>query len=262
MCKYTKEDKFMNEYEKELITKQRDYLVVKSNDLIQKSRYNLSLMEQKTIAFICSMIKPDKVSEKSKDHSFQLEYEFSIRDYCKIVGIDYDAGKNYADIRRTLEKLANRSMWVKIGDEEILCRWLAKVRTNKKRGVLHIEIDRDLAPYLFDLEKKFTQYQLYNILAMKSAFSIRIYELMRSYAFQENKTFDLDEFKRLLGIEDVKSYSRFPDFRRFVLEKAQSEINELTDITIHFVPITKGKKVIKLQFQIRQKDHIDSEKNS
>lgn len=247
----------MNSEEKIEIEKKREYLVVKSNELVQKNRFELSLTEQKTVAFICSMIKPFEAIDRAKGVPFQLEYEFNIRDYCKVCGIDYDAGKNYADVKATLKHLRDRSMWLTLEDgSETLVGWLAKVTTNKKSGIAHIKLDEDLVPYLFDLGQRFTQYQLYNILAMKSAFSVRIYELMKSYAYQKSKTFDLDELKRLLMVDDVKSYDRFPDFRRYVLEKAQEEINELTDLNIYFEPITKGRKVVKVKFKIEQKDPI------
>jgi len=248
----------MNYDEKIAIETHREYLVVKSNELVQHNRFELSLIEQKTVAFICSMIKPIEALDRAKGVPFQLEYDFNIRDYCKVCGIDYDNGKNYADVKATLKKLRDRSMWLTMPDgSESLCGWLAKVNTNKQSGIAKIKIDEDLVPYLFDLGQRFTQYQLYNILAMKSAFSVRIYELMKSYAFQKTKTFDLDELKHLLMVDDVKSYDRFPDFRRKVLEVAQREINELTDINIHFEPITKGRKVVKVKFRIESKDPME-----
>jgi plasmid replication initiation protein len=242
--------------EKIEILKSREYLVVKGNELIQQNRFELSLTEQKTIAFICSMIKPIEAIDRVKGIPFQLDYEFNIRDYCKVCGIDYNNGKNYADVKATLKKLSDRSMWLDDGNGEVLVRWLAKVRTNKKSGKALLELDRDLVPFLFDLGQKFTQYQLYNILAMKSAFSVRIYELMKSYAFQKSKTFELDELKRLLMVEDVKSYKDFSLFRAKVLEKAQEEINELTDLNIYFEPILKGRKTVKVKFRIEQKNPI------
>lgn len=154
------------------LTKKKGYLVVKGNDLIQRNRFELSLMEQKTVAYICSMIKPI-------DSGFQSEYEFKIRDYCKICDIDYDNGANYAYVKETLKKLRDRSMWMTLEDgSETVVGWLDRVTTNKKSGLAHIRIDDRLIPYLFDLKQQFTQYQLYNILGMKSAFSVRIYELM------------------------------------------------------------------------------------
>ena len=232
------------------IKKSKGYLVVKSNDLIQRNRFELSLPEQKTVAYICSMIQPIQTEESG----FQLEYEFKIREYCKICGIDYDNGKNYQDVKATLKKLRDKSMWLTLPDgSETTVGWLAKATTNKKSGIAHIKLDEDMVPYLFDLKQKFTQYQLYNVLGMKSAFSVRIYELMKSYSFRHTITFELDELKKLLMVEDVKSYNRFPDFRRKILEKAQLEINELTDINIEFEPIKTGRKVTSIKFIIEEK---------
>lgn len=248
----------MTEDEKKGIAKKREYMVVKGNDLIQQNRYELSLPEQKTIAFVCSMIKPIDALERAKGVPYQIDYEFNIRDYCKVCGIDYDAGKNYADVKVTLKKLRDRSMWLTLEDgSETTVSWLERVTVNKKSGIAKVRIDDRIAPNLFDLGQRFTQYQLYNILAMKSAFSVRIYELMKSYAFQKSKTFDLDELKRLLMVEDVKSYNNFKDFRIYVLEKAQSEINELTDLNIHFETILKGRKVVKVKFKIECKNAIE-----
>nr|CRY97556.1 hypothetical protein [uncultured prokaryote] len=248
----------MNVNERIEVLKKREYLVVKGNELIQKNRFELSLTEQKTIAFICSMIKPIDTKDNVNGVPYQLEYEFNIRDYCKVCGIDYDNGKNYADIKAILKHLRDRSMWLTLPDgSESLVGWLAKVNTNKKSGIVKIRIDEDLVPYLFDLGQKFTQYQLYNILAMRSAFSVRIYELMKSYSYQKFKVFDLEDLKRLLGVENIKSYKEFAPFRQKVLEVAQREINELTDLIICYEPIKKGNKVIKIKFFIEQKNPIE-----
>lgn len=247
----------MTTNEKIEIFKSREYLVVKGNELIQQNRFELSLPEQKTVAFICSMIKPIDPKDSARGIPFQLEYEFNIRDYCKVCGIDYAGGKNYKDVKATIKKLSDRSMWLDDGESETLMRWLAYVKINKRSEKVQIEIDRTIVPFLFDLKEKFTQYQLYNILAMRSAFSVRIYELMKSYAFQKSKTFEVGELKGLLMVDKIKSYDRFPDFRRYVLEKAQEEINELTDLNIYFEPITKGRKVIKVKFRIDNKNPIE-----
>lgn len=248
----------MNSDERLEIAKQREYLVVKGNELIQKNRFELSLAEQKTVAFICSLIKPVGADEKASGVPYQLEYEFNIRDYCKVCGFDYDNGQNYIDVKATLKHLRDRSMWLTMPDgSESLVGWLSKVRTNKKSGIAYIKLDEDLVPYLFELGQRFTQYQLYNILAMKSAFSVRLYELLKSYAFQKEKMFELDELKKLLGVENVASYEHFGLFRKKVLEKALEEIAELTDLNVDFDPIKKSNKVVKVRFRIKLKEPIE-----
>lgn len=236
-----------------LLTK-REYLVVKSNNLIQKNRYELSLPEQKLVSFICSMIKPTEPSPATYGVPFQLEYVFDIREYCRVCGLDYNSGTNYADIKANLKHLSDRSMWLTMPDgSESLCRWLSKVRVNKKSGKAQIKLDEDLVPYLFDLKQKFTQYKLLQVLGMKSAFSIRVYELMKSYANLKRAEFEIDQLKQLLMVQDVKSYSRFPDFRRYVLDIALREINEYTDLDVTYETVKKGRKVIRVVFHIAEK---------
>ena len=125
------------------LEKKKGYMVVKGNDLIQKNRFALSLTEQKTMAYICSMIEPMQTEESG----FKLEYEFKIREYSKIWGIDYDNGKNYQDVKNTLKKLRDKSMWLTLPNgSETTVGWLAKATTNKRSGIAHIKLDEDMVP--------------------------------------------------------------------------------------------------------------------
>ena len=152
----------MNNNDLDVITKQ-GYYVVKGNELIQKNRYKLSLAEQKTIAYICSMIKPLSSSRDSQN-LFQLTYKFNIREYCEICGADYDNGKNYANAKKILKGLRDKSMWLTMEDgSETLVGWLSKVTLCKGSGIATVTLDDDLVPYLFALGGQFTQYQLCNI---------------------------------------------------------------------------------------------------
>lgn len=246
----------------------RNYLVAKSNQIVQKSRYDFSVAEQRTIAYICSKIKPTN----SSNMPYQLEYEFSIVDYARTCGFD-TGGKFYNDVKATLKSLRDKSMWLTLPDgSETTVGWLAKATTNKKSGIAKIKIDEDLAPYLFDLKNKFLSYGLKNILNMKSQYSIRLYELLKSYhdmkigqidrrkaaekdiaPHETYWTVELDELKKRLMTENVKSYSNFNLFKTKVLVIAQKEINELTDIDVSFESITQGRKVVQIRFKICRK---------
>ena len=63
--------------------------------------------------------------------------------------------------------------------------------------------------------------------------------------------------KQYDGTENVKSYKEFAPFRQKVLEVAEREINELTDINISYETIKKGTKVVKINFSIKLKSPID-----
>ena len=224
------------------INVKREYPIFKANDLIQKSRFSLSLAEQKTVAYICSLLQEnDPTYTPTPGEPWRLEYKFDIREYCQICGLDYDNGNNYAQVKATLKKLSDRSMWVPIDGEDVLCRWLAKVRTNKRSGIATIKLDDDMVPYLFGLKKYFTRYELINILGMKSAYSIRLYEVLKSYANMHEFEISVQKFKELMGIENLKTYKDFWYVREKVLDIAITEINRLTDLEVQYLLDRSGR---------------------
>ena len=226
------------------IQQQRSYLVVKANEMIQKARYDLNITELKILAFVFSKVKPN-------DTELQ-EYSFPVKDFCQVCGIDYANGRNYQRIKDTLKGLRDKSFWVM--DEngrETLVGWLQKARINKGSGRITVKLDEDMQKYVLGLFNNYTQYELLSTLPMKSAYSFRIYELLKSYAFTGHHIFSIDDLKKKLAAEH---YTNFKDFRRKVIEIAVKEINLYTDIEISWEPITYGKKVIEVDFHIKQRD--------
>ncbi len=260
----------MNEYELKLLEKSREYQVVKSNQITLGSRYNYSADEQKTIAYICSMINPTS-------ENIEREYNFNIRNFCRTCGIDYDGGKAYDYIRNILKGLVQKVMILELPDgTETTVNWVQKVWCNKGSGKVKVRLDEDMIPYLFELKCRYMAYKLKDILCMKSQFSIRLHEILKAYhdmkigqtdhrSFGEKAmlpkivswTVDVDELKKKLMVEDVQSYKHFGLFRTKVLEPAQKEINEFTEINVFFEPIHKGRKVVQVKFGIVMKDTIE-----
>lgn len=227
----------------------REHKVVKHNDIVQKSRYKLSVTEQKTVAFLVSLIKP---RENILDVQ-PLEYEFEIQDYCRICGIDYSQGKNYKMVRDTLKSLRDKSVNVTLPNGTDTCvSWINKYWSSKGSGKAKIRFDEDMAPYLLELCENTTRYELLNILPMQSKYAIRLYEICRSWAGVGSKKYSLEELRKTLMVADDELV-RYPDFRRKVLEKAQEEINAYTDLNVYFEPITKGRKTIAIRIHIKEK---------
>lgn len=234
------------------IAKQREYKVVKANEIIQKARYDLTITELKALAFILSKIKPN-------DTELQ-EYTFSIKDYCQVCGIDFTSGKHYENTKKNLKSLRDKSFWIM--DEngnETTVSWLGKVRISRGSGKITAKLDEDMQKYVIGLFANYTQYELLSTLPMKSAYSFRIYELLKSYAFTKKHTFDIDELKTTLM---ATNYVNFKDFRKKVLEVAINEINLYTDLEVSWEPITKGKKVMQVKFIIKQLDSWQRINNS
>jgi len=232
------------------VSMKQNYKVVKQNDLIQKSRYNLSMQEQKIVLYLITKVKPE-------DTDLHL-YEFKIKDFCEICGIDMTSGKNYTMLKDTIKKLADKSNWITIktengGEIETLLRWIEKPYIDKKSGTIKIRLDRDMKPFLLELKERFTVYNLYYTLAMKSKYSIRLYEILKSYEFQRSCTFEIDEFKMMLCAE---TYKLFGHLKEKVLDISLREINDFGDIIVTYELKKKGRKINTITFKIRAKKEI------
>ena len=224
----------------------REYEVVKANRIIQNSRYELSTQEQKIILYLITKIKPG-------DTEFNL-YEFKIVDFCKVCGIDKENGKNYADLKRTIKELADKSIWVTLENgKETLIRWIERPYIDHKGGTIEIKLDELMRPYLLQLKERFTAYSLYFTLAMKSKYSIRIYELLKSYEYLSGCTIEVDELKKMINAE---KYTMYKDFRVNVLDVSLHEINEYSDIAVSYEIEKQGRKVDKIKFTIKSKTDI------
>jgi plasmid replication initiation protein len=225
----------------------RGYKVVKSNELIQKSRFNLSVQEQKIILYMLSKIKPEDMELR--------EQTFEIAEFCKVCGMDLDSGGNYKYIKDSIKSLSDKSVWVFINDrDEVLLRWINSAKISKKSGLVSVRISDDIKPYLLQLKDKFTQYELLYTLAMKSQYSIRIYELLKSYEYRRGQAFDIDDLKRRLGAEN---YGRFADFKRKVLDISMREINELSDLSVTYSLEKAGRRFSKVSFNVKLKKNTD-----
>jgi plasmid replication initiation protein len=89
---------------------------------------------------------------------------------------------------------------------------------------------------------------------MRSRYSIRLYELLKSYEHQHSHTFDIEDLKVRINAEHYKPY---PDFSRFALNIALREINDLTDLTVTHTIIKEGRRYAKIKFSIKLKKDID-----
>lgn len=213
------------------IINETKYPIVKSNDLIQKTKFDLTVSEQKIILRLIQLIKPT-------DKKF-TEYEFSLSDYCQLCNIGI-SGRNYSNIKRSIDNLSNKSFWIKTEQTTSQCRWINKAKINTETGKILLRLDDDLFPYLIDLKKNFTVYSLYSVIGMRSKYSMRLYELLKSYQFKSSIEFSLEDLKSLLSAE---KYKLFGSLKQKVINTAIKEINNMSDIIVSYTEKRKDKRL-------------------
>ena len=223
---------------------ERNHLVVKHNSLIQKTRYSLTTQQQKVLLYTISKIQPG-------DDDFK-EYVFELKDLCVVFGIEQH-GTTYENFKDNIRKLADASFWLKQQDgTEILVRWYDAVIIPPFSTKVKLVFNKYLKPYLLELAGQFTSYQLSNTLLMKSKYSIRIYEILKSYeAIGMYKT-EIEAFKEILDC--AGDYKIIGDFRRRVLDVAMAEINEYSDLQVEYILLRTNRAYTHLMFMIEKKD--------
>lgn len=238
------------------IEKKRKYSIRKRNDFIQHAKYDLSAQQLKVLAYVFSKISADDTELKT--------YTITIREFCELTGINDTSGGSYQRIKATLKNLCDKSFWMY--DEEknadVLVRWIDEPEISHNDGTIRIRLKKYIQQFVIDVNRDFTDYPFLMVLPMRSSYSIRIYELMKSVEYQRRRVFEMEELRHLLFGKDENGkwsepYLNFKDFRKNVLEPAEKEINQYTDLSIAWEPIRRGNKVVQISFMIRQKSPME-----
>lgn len=235
---------------KQKVLADREQVIAKSNDLIRKTRYSLTTQQQKIVLFCISKIKPgDKVD---------TEYKLDIKDLAAACGWNIQDGGYYYDrVKADLREMMKREFYMMPDGVERSLSWIGDAEIREKDGTVTITFNRNLQPYLFELKERYTMYKLKNVLAFRGKYSIRLYEILRSFTTQ--KAIDNGEEKEItLSVEDlryqldIKGYDRWADLNNYVLRPAVKEINELAeDINVSYQQISEhGRTISKVNFLI------------
>lgn len=226
--------------------------VVKENSLIQKSKFpEMSLAEMRALSYISSLIK--RIDENAPT---QYTYVFKKAEFCRMVGIEeYNSG-NYHNLKNTLKKMVERIVEVENEKKWEVFHIFSKAECNYSSEEVAVTFHEDMIPYLFNLKKNFTSYQLENILQLKSKYSFRLYEYLTSF-HRDKVVIYLSKLKELFSVDYQETYKLI----KKCLEPSVKEINEKTDITVSYTKIKTQRAVTSFEFNIKYSHPIDKEQN-
>lgn len=211
-------------------------LIVKSNDLIESNLKGFSLVQTKLLNLAISKLTPDTPI----GHWFDFEASYLLEK------LNMGEG-NHKELRKaTLDML--RGVEVKQGDR-IMQRPLIVTDYIMGEGIVRFRFDHDVQPFLVDLKERFTKYYFENIQRLSSTYAIRLYELLKQYQKIGKRDLTLDDLRFYLDVPEG-AYSKYNNFKQRVIEIAQREINDKTDLSISFEPIKPSRKITGITFYI------------
>jgi len=214
--------------------------IVKKAQQLVESRYTLTPMEIKIVSELITMVN---------------EMELKRKDI-------YEAFENVA------RDLMSKPLTIRSTDNEswLVVNWVSSARYIKGSGTVIFKISDELKPYLLALKKHFLQYDIKNILPLRSTYVIRLYELLKDWFNIEfryskskiiTKVIDLRWLRQTFQISNKYKYN---DIKRRILLKAQSDLPKYTDIKFKFNEIKEGHKVTHIKFFIQGNQKIDKTK--
>lgn len=223
-------------------------LVYKSNALVEAS-YRLSVYEQRIILGCIAQVRRD---EPLTD---QQLYTVSAQQIAKDAGVSVD--RAYQHLKTASERLFRREVTLheapngEGGAKVRLTRWVQEVVYQEAQGTIALRFSQPMVPYLSQLTEQFTRYALTDVARMDSAHAIRLYELLCQWRDAGEREVSIEWLREAFQLEG--KYPAIKDFKRWVIEPAVKQINELSPLWVKWSQRKTGRRVSHLTFSFGEK---------
>ena len=252
--------------------------IYKKSNLLISAMYKTSLLENKCMHYAIYKIATKEYEDLGPDMG--LSVTIPVNEIGDLLGLSKKG--RYTDLLRMSKKSANRTIVLEDekNDSFVVEPIISRIEYNK--GDLNIRFSSSARKMMID-NARFTLLDIRLMLNFKSVFSLRLYEMLRSEAFQrkgeKKESFDiiygLSELRLNLGVIDANEpavrdilisdesdfdraaaaatqnrYKTFGDLKRHVIDVAVNEINEQTDIMVSYDMIRNRTGVTKIRFTV------------
>jgi len=221
-------------------------IAYKSNALIEAS-YKLTLQEQRVLLMCIGKLNPQ---DKNPKKQFQLTADEFYLAFP-------DMNRKHAErrLQEAIDRLWERSIIINWKDKSEKIRWIqGQAKYFSGEGKIEIVFSDLIMPYLTQLKGQFTSITVKNISALKSTYSIRIYELLMQFKKTGNRLINIDDFRSILSLD--KKYKEFRTLNNSILKRSLKELNAKSDLIVSVEYIKKGRSIIALQFQFKEDKQI------
>ena len=244
------------------------------NPLSSKYR-DMTINEQRLFMLTLLKMTPNLLDAGNGDKPFEI----NIIPTSTMIKIFQGNKKYYETLREAASALYNLS--VDLSDEipGVKSKATGVKNFHKKRifdemkfgpdyGGLYFRFAEAVRPYLYDLYgKQYTKIAGRLVFALNSIYGIRLLELLLQYQnikeFQKSgeirRVFELEEFKRLFGLEKNKSYQKIGNLKNRVIKYAINDINKNTKYRIEYEDIKEGRTIKKFAFRMKLSGSQNSE---
>ncbi len=117
--------------------------------------------------------------------------------------------------------------------------------------------------YFFNIDEiGYLRYKLRNVIHISSRYSYILFTYLESNRFRKTWEADLEELKQILNCNDDISYSEFKIFNNRILKRCQKELTDKTELRYTYIPIKKGRRVVKIKFILENLNSFISDQDT
>lgn len=236
--------------------------VVVHHNYLNESIFNFNELELNLfIVILYKMRNFYKVKEFVEDEegnvSRQIDYvSFDAKEIKSMMQMK---DRSFKAFEKIITGLQDRTISLKTANGYIRIKAFPTLIFNEIEKKIEIDINKRILPLFMELTEQFTQYSLKEFLSLNSKHSKRIYQLLKQYENIGERTINIDDLKKFLEIENNKSYNRFYNFEKRVLETTKNDINSLTTLNINFEKEKQGKEVVAVTFKMKKTVEVEKE---
>lgn len=230
-------------------------LIVKDNALIEAS-HKLGEVEQRLI--LLAILKAREVGdtvEQLKDK----ELTISANDYMTAFGVERSAA--YTNLKKAVMGLF-RAEWgykyiTEKGEKRVRYeRFTQNADYGEGSGTVKFVFASAIIPFLVELEKRFTTYEIEQVAQLSSGYAMRLYEFFMQHLNKKTGKGWLE-----ISLEDLRfrfgllpnEYKAMGDFKRYILDFSIKQINERTNLSASYEQRKKGRVITGFRFEFTKK---------
>jgi plasmid replication initiation protein len=173
-------------------------------------------------------------------------------------------GSRYRQLRESFANLMRSpiEIWDYTTKSYVLANVVSGVKINTQQGKVLVNIDQFMLPYLCDLKKHYTQFNLRSVLSMNTTYGKRLYLMCSQFKSSGTMSLTLDEMRDRLrlytgtGDDRRQLYNDFSDLRKRVLEVAVEDINRHSELRVSYEAEKEGRGFNLLKWSIAVKAEI------
>ena len=229
----------------------KNHYTVMANNII-RGKQSMTLQEARLIRLLITQIAKD-------DKDFKT-YKVNIQELARFLEIPDN--NLYRDIRNICQSLMSRTIKIQNGNQWKIFQWL-QLAEYDGHGTVTLMLSNQIAPYLLQLNAWFTQYQLKNILVMKSFYSIRLYELLKLTVGEDRRkkieyTFSIQYLREYLECEH--KFKQIGQFKDKILDIAVRDISEYSEYNCRYEGKKTGRSITDIIFYLELKEQKQEKK--